>query len=290
MNPLFIQGIMKSKHWDILEHGYLAVQMYLFKFDEVSTLKSIINIMDKFPFMKVLHDNDCLMLGGNIRVWYELTNNIDALEPLVEKQELSELLYTLKQLAPTVFGHIAVTDCDYMGDFEKYYGKRQESLLKHWLSQSVDIRTTDFGGVVELIACAPRVGQFGNYTFFAQHVSRALMAQITRHRLMTFSVRSFRYTEASDLKYVHDIAEEQHVHDEIEECYQHVVKTYANLRSKGVKRQVARGVLPTNIETELVVSGPVHGWKHLFSERTAPDAQGEIRQLAMCMKELYDMV
>jgi thymidylate synthase ThyX len=290
LNPNFIKGIMKAKHWDILEHGYLAAEIKLAKVNYTDELECIIDLMGKHPFMNVIHYKGSVAISGNLRTWYEFMNNVEYWYGFVQQRELCELLYVLQQLAPTVFRDIVVSGDTDLKDIKQHYNERQYELMMVWLQSNLDIRTTDYGGTVELIACAPKQYIWGNYTFFVQHVSRALMAQITRHRLMTFSVRSFRYTEAEDLKYVHDIAEEQNVHDEIEECYQHVVKTYANLRKQGVKRQVARGVLPTNIETEMVISGPVRGWTHLFNERTASDAQGEIRQLAINMKELYEMV
>jgi thymidylate synthase (FAD) len=44
--------------------------------------------------------------------------------------------------------------------------------------------------------------EHANYTFAIEGVSRAVLAQITRHRIASFSVQSQRYVNLSDFKYI----------------------------------------------------------------------------------------
>lgn len=121
-----------------------------------------------------------------------------------------------------------------------------------------------------------------SFVFEVEGVSRAMLAQITRHRHHSFSVRSQRYCNESNFDYV--------VPDEIEKwedahgCWEfygamsYANVAYANLVDKGIKPEDARAVLPNACETKFVISANARAWVESSNLRLCARAQDEIRQ------------
>ena len=63
--------------------------------------------------------------------------------------------------------------------------------------------------------------------------------------------------------------------------------TYANLRLSGLTPQLARGVLPNDIKTELIMTGFESDWEHFFTLRCAKDAHPEAQEVANMIKEQF---
>ena len=59
--------------------------------------------------------------------------------------------------------------------------------------------------------------------------------------------------------------------------------SYFALLQLGQKPQQARGVLPTSLKTELVVTYNMREWRHFFKERCQPAADVPLRTLALDM-------
>ena len=136
------------------------------------------------------------------------------------------------------------------------------------------------------------------FTFAIEGVSRVLLAQITRHRLASFSVQSQRYVSyASGFGYV--------IPPQIKALGEDAVRDYeeqmAKLQEWYVQWQErlgrtgegtnedARFVLPGACETRMLVTMNVRELRHFFSLRMCNRAQWEIRALAtemhrQCMK------
>jgi thymidylate synthase (FAD) len=144
-----------------------------------------------------------------------------------------------------------------------------------------------------------------SFTFIIEDVSRALLAQLTRHRIASYSVRSQRYVGEDDFDYIIPPAitenpEAARLFDEtMELCrtnYQKIagMLTDGYLSSKGidlqdkkavasVKKQAyedARFVLPNACSTQLVMTMNVRSLYNFFSQRCCNRAQWEIRELA----------
>ena len=130
------------------------------------------------------------------------------------------------------------------------------------------------------------------FTFGIEGVSRVLLAQITRHRLASFSVQSQRYvTMREGFPYV--------IPPRIAALGEEAVKRYKTqmelmagwyegwLNSLGDDgAEDARFVLPGACETRMMVTMNVRELLHFFSLRCCNRAQWEIRQLATKMLEL----
>lgn len=131
-----------------------------------------------------------------------------------------------------------------------------------------------------------------SFTFAIEGVSRALLAQLTRHRAgFSFSVQSQRYVRfgsgdrSGGFDYVvpEKVAENEKVRfDSMMETIQHM---YDLLREAGVPAEDARAVLPNAAATNLVMTANLRALLDFYAKRQpGKGAQGEIAQLAEAIK------
>ena len=121
-----------------------------------------------------------------------------------------------------------------------------------------------------------------SFTFGIEGVSRAMLAQITRHRIASISVQSQRYVNKDEFGYVvpPSIAANQDALDEYEHFMDRADLVYTYLRSSGIPAEDARFVLPNACETRMIVTMNARELMHFFSLRCCKRAQWEIRAVA----------
>lgn len=129
--------------------------------------------------------------------------------------------------------------------------------------------------------------EFVDFTFHIEGVSRALLAQITRHRVASFAVRSQRYVSEDNFKYVtpKDIFNNPEAADIYDKTMKCINTSYLKLQELGIKNEDARMVLPNSCETVLEVKMNGRELIHFMNERLCNRAQWEIRELANKMKQ-----
>ena len=154
--------------------------------------------------------------------------------------------------------------------------------------------------------------EHASFTFGIEGVSRTFLAQVTRHRIASFSVQSQRYVRLEDFRYVipPEIekipeAKAQFVQAMNEDAakYLELVRTLeeshtAALVAQGMPEKAARAkaakqanedarfVLPNACETKMVVTMNARSLQNFFHLRCCSRAQWEIRQLAEEMLRL----
>ncbi|MBQ2700142.1 MAG: FAD-dependent thymidylate synthase [Clostridia bacterium] len=138
------------------------------------------------------------------------------------------------------------------------------------------------------------VMEHASFTFGVEGVSRVLLAQLTRHRLASFSVQSQRYVSyEKGFGYIvppkiaalgeAEAAEFARQMDQIHAWY----TAWQEKLGKGEgSNEDARFVLPGACETRLMVTMNVRELRHFFSLRMCNRAQWEIRELATRMHRL----
>lgn len=143
-----------------------------------------------------------------------------------------------------------------------------------------------------------------SFTFAIEGVSRSLLAQITRHRIASFSVQSQRYVKASsrDNEDTFDYITPPSIRDLGEEYvakYNEQMKTIQKWYDKWVEalgdkgestNEDARFILPNAAETKMLVTMNGRELMHFFSLRCCNRAQWEIRKLATQMLRLVKEV
>jgi len=146
--------------------------------------------------------------------------------------------------------------------------------------------------------------EHASFTFGIEGVSRSLLAQITRHRIASFSVKSQRYVSAQSreqgetFNYIippsilalgdEAIKEYETQMQTIQGWYDSWLK---KLGDKGEKsNEDARFILPNSAETKMIVTMNARQLLHFFNLRCCNRAQWEIRALATEMLNLCKKV
>lgn len=131
-----------------------------------------------------------------------------------------------------------------------------------------------------------------SFTFGIEGVSRSLLAQITRHRIASFSVKSQRYVSESkkeaSFNYIIppkiEALGEKYVdiyHKQMETMQQWYNYWNEKLGGGGERaNEDARFVLPNGAETKMLVTMNARELYHFFQLRCCNRAQWEIRRLA----------
>lgn len=131
--------------------------------------------------------------------------------------------------------------------------------------------------------------------------SRAIAAQILRHRSMSFQELSQRYAPVGgreELEWRMQGATNRQVGDdavalpddlaaEVEAAQLACFYAYDKLLALGVARECARNVLPLNTRTVLYVNGTVRSWIHYLQVRCDSHTQKEHRDIAMAAQALF---
>ena len=135
------------------------------------------------------------------------------------------------------------------------------------------------------------------FTFAVEGVSRSLLAQLTRHRMASYSVKSQRYVEEANFEFVTppEIAENPDAKALYEETMAQIGEAYEKLTEvlyqkhvttmdeKSAKKKAiedARFVLPNACETKLIMTFNARSLLNFFQHRCCNRAQWEIQALA----------
>lgn len=140
--------------------------------------------------------------------------------------------------------------------------------------------------------------EHASFTFGIEGVSRALLAQITRHRIASFSVKSQRYVRAKGgFNYIIPPAIEALGEDAVKQFEQQMDTIYSFYEGwlerleKGERgNEDARFVLPNAAESKMIVTMNARELLHFFSLRCCNRAQWEIRAVAWDMLRLVTEV
>lgn len=151
----------------------------------------------------------------------------------------------------------------------------------------------------------------GHWSIFEQanmcvevNTTRAISAQILRHRSLFFQEWSQRYAEVEmdleipdlrrqDLKNrqnsISDL-DENMVNELQEEIKEHFKKTkdlYKKLLDKGVAKECSRMILPMCSPTKMTINGTVRSFIHYLKVRCDPSTQKEHREISNQIKEIF---
>ena len=158
-----------------------------------------------------------------------------------------------------------------------------ESLMSGLTTEKVESfikRLTDLGHQSPLEHCS--------FTFGIEGVSRALLAQLTRHRIASYSVKSQRYVKEEQFEYITppEIKRIGDCYDVYEQLMRYCQAAYDHMIERGVSAEDARFVLPNACETKIIVTMNIRTLLHFFEERCCNRAQWEIRQMANMMLDI----
>lgn len=143
----------------------------------------------------------------------------------------------------------------------------------------------------------PSSWEFVDYTFMIEGVTRAFTHQFVRSRQFSFAQQTMRVLNVSEGEgmgwsflagpSIADDVDRQHHYDE---TMLYIDKSYKEQIAAGAKIEDARGLLPTNILTNIVGKCNMRTFVELVRKRSSPRTQSEYRDVLEAMKAAVQSV
>ena len=138
------------------------------------------------------------------------------------------------------------------------------------------------------------------------NTTRAISAQIIRHRSFSYQEFSQRYADTNELGSAaiphlrrQDHKNRQNSIDDlpaelvgsyyrrISELYESSEHLYREMVSNGIAKECARSILPLSTQTRLYMNGTLRSFIHYLQVRTDPSTQMEHRQIALEIQKIF---
>lgn len=131
--------------------------------------------------------------------------------------------------------------------------------------------------------------------------SRAIAAQILRHRSFSFQEFSQRYSQSTSFEDIEwrlqgktnrQVGDEEvdlspELKEEVDTTLATCKELYNKLIERGLAKECARMVLPLTTSTTLFMSGTIRSWIHYLDLRAKEDTQKEHRIIAEEIKKIF---
>ena len=136
--------------------------------------------------------------------------------------------------------------------------------------------------------------------------TRAIAAQILRHRSFTFQEFSQRYAKSNELGEIQlpelrrqDVKNRQNSIDDLDEkvvdklnrqmitLFSSAESLYRQMIDEGVAKECARMVLPLCTPTRIYMTGSVRSWIHYINLRSAHGTQKEHMEIAVACRNVF---
>lgn len=156
--------------------------------------------------------------------------------------------------------------------------------------------------------------KFGHWSVFEQafmtieiETSRAICAQILRHRSFSFQQFSQRYADNSviceeiplfelrsqDYKNRQNSIDDRSIkeqatwHAKIDHIFKQSLAVYQEMLNAGIAKECARFILPENMPARIYMSGSIRSWIHYIELRAGNGTQKEHMEVANKCKEIF---
>lgn len=108
---------------------------------------------------------------------------------------------------------------------------------------------------------------------------RAIMAELTRHRLASFTVESTRYVKYDELTIIHPTLKTNEAIIAFHWSIREHERNYQMFIKNGATPEQARAVLPLCLATELYMTANLRELRHILKLRTDKAAHPQMRQI-----------
>ena len=126
------------------------------------------------------------------------------------------------------------------------------------------------------------------YMFEIEDCSRVTTHQLVRHRAVSYDQESQRFSAATREGVVTppNIQSHEAAYKAYDDALKAVYSAYEKMVAAGIPKEDARYILPSAIKTKLVMTLSARSLMHMVWQRTALQAQWEIRELATTLHRL----
>lgn len=292
----FFSNLVSRGHFAMLEHATFVFKINTNPrsnntppFHSIHSLLGITHPLwensttyNSYGFLKITESPSRILISGNLRAIIEsgstvLTNALCKIDP--------QLVYTYDHL-PT---YEARRNCKNI---------TKDSIILDYKKREVHY--------VENLLELPDLSEeeFRNHFYMTLDfiTDRGVTHEMVRHRRASFAQESTRYCNYAKEKFGSEITvikplnwdtlPDQHKHSFVK-AFESSEREYNYLISEGFTPQIARGVLPTELKTEIIMTCDANEWEHFFDLRSygvtgAPHP--DIKRVADMAVAIYDPI
>lgn len=217
-------------------------------------------ILNFNPLLRVSRSAEGVLISGNVRMWMDLIKRTTMLSEFL----WGKIQTALSQKWPFFFNPAFETTFVRLLDDNPI--TNEDNLLPHEMRQHMTLTYRIIG-------------------------DRSMSHQLVRHRLMAYSQESQRYCNygKKGFQFVVPPSVKEVGGDAPTWFIEQAVgafEAYEALLNRGVKPEDSRGVLPNCTKTEVVTTGTLEMWQHIFNHRANnPKAQWQIRGIMQGVQE-----
>lgn len=131
----------------------------------------------------------------------------------------------------------------------------------------------------------PSSWEFVDYVFLVEGVSRAYTHQQVRTRAASYAQQTMRVLDMGEFDYVYTDKnlQDETAKDIIDDVLHHIKSAYSKLIDIGHPAEDARGILPTNISTNIVCKFNLRTFVDIAKSRTGGRTQNEYQKVINAM-------
>lgn len=129
--------------------------------------------------------------------------------------------------------------------------------------------------------------EFVDFTFCIEGVSRGFTHQFVRNRLGSYAQQTMRILDMGDFNYITgpSIAGDERLQRMYDAAMAQISVVYKELIKSGAKIEDARGILPTNISTNIIAKFNLRALSQMMMSRASNRTQDEYRLVLDAMYE-----
>jgi flavin-dependent thymidylate synthase len=133
----------------------------------------------------------------------------------------------------------------------------------------------------------PSSWEFCHYTFLIEGVTRAFTHQFVRTRNGSYAQQTMRILDVSGFTYHTgpSISGDEILESQYDDVMKYINQAYDELIANGATIEDARGILPTNIHTNIVASFNLRTLAEMISKRSSSRTQDEYRDVILAMSD-----
>ena len=253
----FVRGLSISKHYAMLEHGIVH-----FHITDILALNCLFNHISKQVYA-LINKYTYLTRLPNDKGWLWTIN----LRTLVEVSEMDNYI---KEMTKILLNKYAFALGLKEKDEQTLFGFEYKNIYVLSDNEIVDVLYESFKDAEEFKR------EYDKHIFrtFLLVTDRGVTHELVRHRPCSFAQASTRYCNYSKDKFGNEITVIKPLFDENSDAYriwkqgcEYDEKTYFDLLNCGCKPEEARGNLPTDLATELIITANLEEWQHIFDLR-----------------------
>lgn len=278
----FVNGLVKRGHEAMIEHWNLIFKTTVDWYEEITSdwemllhNRNIVeNTLSEYraglrPFLKftdrTVNGKTNCVISGNMRAWRDYT-----------------------KACHEGFGFIPSYLHSIIHNYPTFFPEYQD-----WIPVNVKEKILTPISANSLSMSERRVHQVITVKFTCD---RGVSHEIVRHRTASFAQESTRYCNYGLEKFGNEITvvrpswcdEGSVLYESWKNGCLQSEASYFTMLSEDATPQQARSVLVNSLKTEVIMSADLDCWDHFFFLRCAPDAQPDMREVALMAQELFD--